>query len=61
MKAIEKAKEIGQLYRDLTKSEPNIIIDKKAYYKPEFILFVIERLEAETIMQLQLTKNVIAN
>lgn len=46
MTTIKKGREIGQLYRDLKKCDPFIIVSDKPLYKPDFILFVIERLQA---------------
>lgn len=55
MKAIEKAKEIAQAWRQLKGCEPNIIVEKTAYYKAEFVLFVIERINAEQFFDLHAT------
>lgn len=55
MKAIDKAKELSQFWRQLKACDPHVIVEGKALYKPEFVLFCIERIEAEQFFELQST------
>jgi hypothetical protein len=53
MKAIEKGRQIGKDYRAIKKCEPYILVNDKPFYKPNFILFVIERMQAEQFFDFQ--------
>jgi len=61
MKAIDKAKELSRFFKELRKQDAHVLVNGKALYKPEFVLFCIERVEAEQFFELQSTVEVARN